>query len=197
MCICAPGWASSYTVFGPAGIDLPQLALSTAEDADLRILPTRLEAKFGIRLEDSGQQYANTAPVIIGRPFIVRDARGKEYRFWVHAISGASRMIEVAAVDSSGGNRHPTQVEAVFRVSAFRVGGAPAQYASRELQLFPDGAYRLGGVTGRWKGDERAIALEGNYSAWGKGELSRDGAVLTFRYERGGLPFELVMNRAR
>jgi hypothetical protein len=195
LCLAAPAFAESFTLMGEGSIDLKDLSLTGSADAELRIHPMRIDATYGIKLEDSGQQFASAAPVVIKRPFIVRDANGAEFRFWVHAAEGRSRWVEVVKIDKVAETNHPTRIGATFRVSSFLIDGLMAESKERELKLNPDGTWKLGGASGKWSGDDRSIFLDGVYAEWGRGDIDRSGTTLSFQFARGALPYSVVMSR--
>lgn len=195
LAVAAPALGAQFTVSAPAGFELETQTLRSPEGAPLRVLANRIESSFGILLEGSGQQLASSAPLIIGRPFRVRDQRGAEYRLWVHAIAGEKRWLELLPVNPEPETSRPERIDGRFRTTRYSVGGVPSQLAPKELLLHPDGSYSFGETRGSWSRDSRAVALDGAYSDWGKGRLEEEGSAMVFRYRRGGVELEVVLTR--
>ncbi|HZN94379.1 MAG TPA: hypothetical protein VFB81_16815, partial [Myxococcales bacterium] len=61
-----------------------------------------------------------------------------------------------------------------------------------DLELGPDGRYRLGGGRGRWQFDGYILALDGYYRRWGPADVSPDGRTVTFRFLRGYRFFQVT-----
>ncbi|MBI3181154.1 MAG: hypothetical protein HYZ28_03320 [Myxococcales bacterium] len=197
LLVSIPALAANLTLVAPAGVDLETLTPRTDEGADVRILAMRIESRFGIKLEGSAQQISSSAPLLIGRPFIVSDATGAQYRLCVHAVAGESRWIELVPLDPTGAAPAPARKSGLFRTAVYSVGGLPSTAEGKDLLLLADGTYFFGEAMGRWSGDERTVALDGAFASWGRGTLERDGSAITFQFRRGGVEFEVVLARTR
>jgi hypothetical protein len=182
--------AETYTVIGAAAVDLESLSLSTSADADLVLEPLVIRARYGIRVEDSGQQFSSAVPIFIKTAYLVRDARGREYRFWVQAVEGNSRWIEVARGDDA----QVGSGDGLFIESEFLMDGVKGRAMTRRLELKGDGTYSLNGEVGHYATFDRRVVLEGQ-EALKSGELNRGGSQISFRYQRAGVTFTVVMTR--
>ncbi|MHB8879375.1 MAG: hypothetical protein ACYC8T_37245 [Myxococcaceae bacterium] len=192
-CLSLPAFAATVLVEGIAGIDLKTAAVDRSEGADLRVAPMRLEARYGIRMEDGGQPFEGSAPLVIDRAFVVRDAHAAEYRLRVRLIAGDRRWIELMPVFDGAAK----PFAGAFTVTASSLNGVPGNPSGFVLELLPDGTYRLGGARGRWElvGRRSLLSLDGYYAAWGRGEVSPDGRAVTFRFTRGTVEFEQVLTQ--
>jgi hypothetical protein len=193
LLLALPSSAAELTLIGPVGVRLSDLTIQPLDQGDLRVLPLRIEARYGIRLEQSGQQFASSAPVVIGEPYLVRDQNRAEYRLWVRLIAGSNRWLEIAPTETVQSDF--SMSELLYRGVRASADGHTTTAKPRDLRLSSDGTYYMGGARGRWTRDGSSISLEGGYGHWGRGRISEDGETLVFRYIRSRVEFEMVLAR--
>ncbi|MFZ5471639.1 MAG: hypothetical protein ACOZIN_19610 [Myxococcota bacterium] len=194
-----PAYGKVLHFTGPAGVSLADLSLQGIEGSELRFFPLRIEASYGVQLENAGQQMSSSVPVVIGRSYLVRDQKGAEYRFSIRAIAEDARWVEIAPTGGVALHAQPsprTSLVGRYLIARHVVSGLETDRAHfSELELEEDGTYRLGTVHGRWHLHGDALVLEGAYQYWGPGHVIQDGNGLRFHYQRGRWTFEVELSR--
>jgi hypothetical protein len=194
LALSFPARATELIVAEGSGVDLPTLTATDASDADVRLTPLLVEARFGVRVERTGQKFETSTPLVVRQVLVVRDAKQVEYRLRVRAGAEGQRLVEVQPLaPEQAGAAKPAG--GLFRTTSVLVNGAPGNVSTQALKLLPDGRYQIGGATGTWtlEGSEGVVALDGYYARWGQGLLSLDGQSITFEFSRGPAQFVQVM----
>lgn len=193
LLVSLPAQAASLVVETLSGVDLRQGSATSFEDADVQVLLGVLRARSGCRIEGSEQGFSLSVPVVLNQPYLCRRESGAVYRMTVLASAGNKLFLEVRPADEPA--PETPKLQGRYRMVAMSIDGLLSDAVLGDLNLYPDGTYRLGSALGHWEQLPRLLSLGGYYGVWGPAEIQDGGRMLVFRFRRGGRSFEAIMVR--
>jgi hypothetical protein len=195
LCVPLTAGASRFTVQTPAALELATFERRTSGLADIRLTTGGVESAFGIRLDMPGTRLVTRLPLMIGSRLLVLDRDGVEYRLTIRSVIGTRMSLELLKPGEAPAGPRLLKIEGRYRLQSFTIDGGRAATAYPDLELGPDGRYRMGGGLGRWQFDGWILALDGYYGHWGPADVSSDGRTITFRFFRGLRVFQIAFAR--
>jgi hypothetical protein len=160
-----------------------------AVDADLHVAPTLVVAKYGVKRSSRDGDFQSREVVVTDEAYLVKDARGAIWRMWVRPAVGVERT--VMQVELVRAENETTPANMKFRASSFTIDGNEAPPSGVRLELFADGTYRAGTMSGRYVRDEGGVTFDGPAATWGRGTFSLRSDALVFKYMRFNAAFEV------
>lgn len=145
-----------------------------------------------------GARYGEKAPFVkqlrleSGGVLEVQDMLGLVHRVCVTAQPGGNvRLALLTGSAPAPASLRPGAFDTLF----VRVDSEATDGDFGRLKLQPDGHYKLGQATGRWRIKDGRLVLDGPFSHWGAGTVSADGRVLSFSFLRGPLWWQVDYSR--
>ncbi len=192
MCVFAtPALAEDFFLTQGRGVSFAEHALVEQASADVWVERNAVYARHGLRREKGREQFASATVISIGDVLLVKDAAGNTQRMrFASAKNQTAHLVWLDEPQRVGQRKGGEYVN-----TSARTYGVEVDKRFGRLMLGEDGRFSLQGVRGQWTAFEGRLALSTYDALWGYPEITRGGDVITFRFTRNQLDWELVFER--
>lgn len=191
VAVSSPAFAEIFTGRDGLHFSLAEGKPVPKEEADLRVTPFGIEAKYGVRRDKRQGELQTNEVTVLGDTYRVQDQDGGQWRLWVKTVVGHVVVAELLKIVPE------ERVERILRPVSVTIDGKSARPSTfQPLTLYPNNSYRYGTVTGRYSSNDWGVTLDGVAGQWGRAAYTVKGDGLVFKFLRGVTQYEVRFESA-